>query len=92
MNRIKVLIVDDSAFYRQTLTGILKSSPRLDVIGTVPNGSEAIRFVSRSKPDVITLDLEMPTMDGFTFLRWLMTNMPIPVVVISSRSESNNVF
>ena len=92
MNRIKVLIVDDSAFYRQTLMGILKSSPNLDVIGAVPNGSEAIRFVSRSKPDVITLDLEMPTMDGFTFLRWLMTNMPLPVVVISSRSESNNVF
>ncbi|MBI3597482.1 MAG: chemotaxis response regulator protein-glutamate methylesterase [Nitrospirae bacterium] len=92
MNRIKVLIVDDSAFYRQTILGILKTSPRLDVIGAVPNGSEAIRFVSRSKPDVITLDLEMPTMDGFTFLRWLMTNMPLPVVVISSRSESNNVF
>jgi len=92
MNRIKVLIVDDSAFYRQTLMGILKSSPHLDVIGAVPNGSEAIRFVSRSKPDVITLDLEMPTMDGFTFLRWLMTNMPLPVVVISSRSENNNVF
>ncbi|HET6464669.1 MAG TPA: chemotaxis response regulator protein-glutamate methylesterase [Nitrospiria bacterium] len=92
MNRIKVLIVDDSAFYRQTLTGILKTSPHLDVVGAVPNGSEAIRFVSRSKPDVITLDLEMPTMDGFTFLRWLMANMPLPVVVISSRSESNNVF
>lgn len=92
MNRIKVLIVDDSAFYRQTLLGILKASPRLEVLGTVPNGSEAIRFVSRTKPDVITLDLEMPTMDGFTFLRWLMTNMPLPVVVISSRSESNNVF
>lgn len=92
MNRIKVLIVDDSAFYRQTIMGILKSSPQLDVIGAVPNGSEAIRFLSRSKPDVITLDLEMPTMDGFTFLRWLMTNLPLPVVVISSRSENNNVF
>lgn len=56
------------------------------------NGNEAIRFVTRSKPDVITLDLEMPMMDGFTFLRWLMTNAPIPVVVISSRSESNNIF
>jgi two-component system, chemotaxis family, protein-glutamate methylesterase/glutaminase len=92
MERIKVLVVDDSAFYRQTISGILKTSPRLEVIGTVPNGSEAIRFVSATRPDVITLDLEMPTMDGFTFLRWLMSNMPIPVVVITSRSESGNVF
>ena len=92
MERIKVLVVDDSAFYRQTISGILKTSPRLSVVGTVSNGSEAIRFVGRTPPDVITLDLEMPTMDGFTFLRWLMTNMPIPVVVISSRSESSNVF
>ncbi|MBI3610091.1 MAG: chemotaxis response regulator protein-glutamate methylesterase [Nitrospirae bacterium] len=92
MNRIKVLIIDDSAFYRQTIAGFLKAVPRFEVIGTVPNGSEAIRFISRSKPDVITLDLEMPTMDGFTFLRWLMANEPIPVVVISSRSESSNVF
>jgi two-component system, chemotaxis family, protein-glutamate methylesterase/glutaminase len=92
MERIKVLVIDDSAFYRQTISGMLKTSPRLEVIGTVPNGSEAIRFVSGSRPDVITLDLEMPTMDGFTFLRWLMTNMPIPVVVISSQSGSENVF
>jgi two-component system, chemotaxis family, protein-glutamate methylesterase/glutaminase len=92
MERIKVLVIDDSAFYRQTISGMLKTSPRLDVIGTVPNGSEAIRFVSGSRPDVITLDLEMPTMDGFTFLRWLMSNRPIPVVVISSQSGSDNVF
>ena len=92
MDRIKVLVVDDSAFYRQTISGILKTSSRLEVIGTASNGSDAIRFVTRSRPDVITLDLEMPMMDGFTFLRWLMTNAPIPVVVISSRSESNNVF
>jgi two-component system chemotaxis response regulator CheB len=92
MDRIKVLVVDDSAFYRQTIAGMLKSSARLDVVGTVANGNEAIRFITRSSPDVITLDLEMPMMDGFTFLRWLMTNKPLPVVVISSRSGSNNVF
>ncbi|MBI3811488.1 MAG: chemotaxis response regulator protein-glutamate methylesterase [Nitrospirae bacterium] len=92
MDRIKVLVVDDSAFYRQTIAGILKSSDRMEVVGTASNGGEAIRFITRSCPDVITLDLEMPMMDGFTFLRWLMTNKPLPVVVISSRSESNNVF
>jgi two-component system chemotaxis response regulator CheB len=92
MKQIKVLVVDDSAFYRQTIAGMLKSSARLEVVGTVSSGSDAIRFVTRSRPDVITLDLEMPMMDGFTFLRWLMTNNPIPVVVISSRSKSNNVF
>jgi len=83
MDRIKVLVVDDSAFYRQTISGMLKTSPRLEIIGAVSNGSEAIRFLAHTTPDVIALDLEMPMMDGFTFL---------PVVVISSRSESENVF
>lgn len=89
--RKKVLVVDDSAFYRQTITGILKDDSRFDVIGTAANGSEAIQFLSHEVPDVITLDLEMPQMDGFTFLRWIVANKPLPVVVISSLSESNNI-
>jgi two-component system, chemotaxis family, protein-glutamate methylesterase/glutaminase len=89
---VKVLIVDDSAFYRQTFLGMLRSVREIEVIGTAPDGLEAMRFLSHTKPDVITLDLEMPRMDGFTFLRWLMANNPIPVVVISSRSEKSNVF
>lgn len=84
-------MVDDSAFYRQTLSGFLKEDPRIEVVGAVSDGGEAIRFIGQNHPDVITLDLEMPKMDGFTFLRWLMANDPIPVVVVSSRSEANQV-
>ena len=91
MGKVKILVVDDSAFFRQSIAEILRNHPGFDVIGTVPNGSEAIRFISKTRPDVITLDLEMPTMDGFTFLRWLMAAHSIPVVVISSRSEGQNV-
>jgi two-component system, chemotaxis family, protein-glutamate methylesterase/glutaminase len=91
-HRIKVLVVDDSAFFRQTFSDMLKTSSGIKVVGTAADGTEAIRFLSAEEVDVITLDLEMSRMDGFTFLRWLMTNHPLPVVVVSSRSESNNVF
>ncbi|HEX9757414.1 MAG TPA: chemotaxis response regulator protein-glutamate methylesterase [Nitrospiria bacterium] len=90
--KIKVLVVDDSAFYRQSIISMLKAFPDIEVIGSVANGHEAMRFVLKEKPDVITLDLEMPEMDGFTFLRWLMRNAPIPVLVISSQSEAASVF
>jgi two-component system, chemotaxis family, protein-glutamate methylesterase/glutaminase len=92
MKRVRVLIVDDSAFYRQAIAGMLKSSPYVEVVGSVTDGSEAIKALPLLKPDVITLDLNMPNMDGFTFLRWLMVNKPMPVLVISSQSESTNVF
>jgi len=90
--KIKVLVVDDSAFYRQSIISMLKTFPDIGVIGSVANGNEAMRFVIKEKPDVITLDLEMPEMDGFTFLRWLMRNEPIPVLVISGQSEAASVF
>jgi len=92
MKRVRVMIVDDSAFYRQAIANILRSSDHLEVVGSVANGSEAIKSLPLLKPDVITLDLDMPNMDGFTFLRWLMVNQPMPVLVISSHSENNNVF
>ena len=92
MKRVRVMIVDDSAFYRQAITDMLKSSPYVEVAGSVTDGSEAIQALPLLKPDVITLDLSMPRMDGFTFLRWLMVNKPMPVLVVSSHSESTNVF
>ena len=91
MTPVKVLIIDDSAFYRRSIAEILKKDLRFVVMKTVGNGSEAIQFMAKERPDVITLDLEMPVMDGFTFLRWVMSNRPIPVVVISSRSEGPNI-
>lgn len=90
--KIRVVVVDDSAFYRRTITEILNLSGQIEVVRGAYNGLDAIRAVSDSSPDVITLDLEMPEMDGFTFLRWLMNNRPIPTLIISSRSEASSVF
>jgi two-component system chemotaxis response regulator CheB len=90
--KVRVMVVDDSAYNRQTIISILQSSPDISVVGRAANGEEALREVLRLRPDVITLDLEMPKMDGFTFLRILMSRQPTPVIVISSYSHRNNVF
>lgn len=88
----KVLIIDDSAFNRRTLTKLFESIPGIEIAGTATDGSEGLKQAAKLKPDLITLDLEMPVMDGFTFLRILMQTNPIPVIVISSRNEDVNVF
>ncbi|MBF0178972.1 MAG: chemotaxis response regulator protein-glutamate methylesterase [Magnetococcales bacterium] len=82
--QIKVLIVDDSAVVRQTLSSILESDPQIKVIGHAPDPFVAAERLKTEIPDVITLDVEMPRMDGITFLRKLMTQHPIPVVMCSS--------
>jgi two-component system, chemotaxis family, protein-glutamate methylesterase/glutaminase len=82
--KIKVLIVDDSAVIRQALSLILGSDQELEVIGTAANPYVAVTKISETLPDVITLDVEMPRMDGITFLRKIMSQHPIPVVIISS--------
>ncbi len=89
---IKVLIVDDSAFNRRSVAQALSASPEVRVVGTAADGEEALRLVSALRPDVITLDLEMPKMDGFTFLRILMSKLPTPVIVVSSYAQKENVF
>lgn len=71
---------------------MLDAEPGIEVIGYAFDGEEALRKAFDLKPDLITLDLEMPRMDGFTFLRILMTNRPTPVIVVSARSEDENVF
>ncbi|HXN06430.1 MAG TPA: chemotaxis response regulator protein-glutamate methylesterase [Nitrospiria bacterium] len=90
--KIKILVVDDSPFARQTISGMVAEAPHMEVIGTAANGLEAIRFIEHALPDIITLDIEMPEMNGFTFLNWLMKNRPLPVLVVSSRTDSQNVF
>ncbi|MCB2195223.1 MAG: chemotaxis response regulator protein-glutamate methylesterase [Bacteroidetes bacterium] len=82
--KIKVLIVDDSAVVRQSLAEIVKSDPDLDVMGTASDPYMAAKKIRNEVPDVITLDIEMPRMDGLTFLRKIMSQHPIPVVIISS--------
>ncbi len=89
---IQVLVVDDSSFSRKIITKILESIPDVRVIDTATDGQDALKKVVRSKPDLITLDLHMPLMDGFTFLRWVMTTMPTPVIVVSSQEAGENVF
>jgi two-component system chemotaxis response regulator CheB len=81
---LRVLVVDDSVFNRRSIAQIFAESDRASVIGNAADGEEALRLVQALKPDVITLDLEMPKMDGFTFLRILMSKMPTPVIVVSS--------
>lgn len=84
MRKYKVLIVDDSAVVRQTLQAILSSDPEIEVIGTASDPFFAAKKISQEVPDVITLDVEMPRMDGLTFLKKIMSQHPIPVVIISS--------
>ncbi len=85
--KIRVLVVDDSAVVRQVLTEILNSDPDIEVMGTAGDPYIAARKMQKEAPDVITLDIEMPRMDGLTFLRKIMTQHPIPVVIISSLTK-----
>src|SRR5262249_38688628 len=89
---IKALVVDDSAYNRVTLSRMLAADSRIEVVATANNGEEAIKHVIRYAPDVITLDLEMPVMDGFAFLRWLMQSKPTAVIAVSSRTSDRSVF
>ena len=88
--KIRVLIVDDSASVRQTLTDILASDPEIEVMGTAGDPFVAAQRIQQEVPDVITLDVEMPRMDGITFLRRLMAQRPVPVVICSSLAEAGS--
>jgi len=88
--KIRTLIIDDSASVRQTLSNILASDPDIEVIGTASDPFVAARRIHDEVPDVITLDVEMPHMDGITFLRKLMSQRPVPVVMCSSLTEEGS--
>ncbi len=85
---IKVLVVDDSAVVRQVMSGILEREPGIRVIGTAPDPLFALERMKKEWPDVITLDVEMPRMDGVTFLKKLMAERPTPVVICSSLAQA----
>jgi two-component system chemotaxis response regulator CheB len=89
MNKIRVLIIDDSLLIRKVLTEILSSSPDIEVVGDAEDPLYAREMIKELNPDVLTLDIEMPRMDGITFLRNLMRLRPMPVVMISALTESN---
>lgn len=90
MKKIKVLVVDDSAIVRQTLTDLLSSDPSIEVIATAANPFVAVEKIREEVPDVITLDVEMPKMDGLTFLQKIMSQHPIPVVICSSLTANGS--
>lgn len=87
MSKIKVLIVDDSALVRQVMTEVLNSDPGIEVIGTAQDPYDAREKIKKLKPDVLTLDVEMPKMDGITFLSNLMRLHPLPVVMVSTLTQ-----
>lgn len=85
--KVKVLIVDDSALIRSLLTEIINSQPDMEVVGTAPDPLVARELIKKTNPDVLTLDVEMPRMDGLEFLEKLMRLRPMPVLMVSSLTE-----
>lgn len=89
----KILIVDDSAYTRQMIKKMIEEEAAgLEVVGIAADGIDAMAKTMRLKPDIITLDFEMPEMDGFSFLRWLMKERPTPVIMVSSYNDTKTVF
>ncbi len=85
--KTRVLVVDDSAFMRSILSSALKGAMDIEVIGTAPDGAIALRKIQTLRPDVITLDVEMPGMTGFEVLTWVMKECPTPIVMVSTRTQ-----
>ncbi|WP_349410517.1 chemotaxis response regulator protein-glutamate methylesterase [Pseudalkalibacillus sp. SCS-8] len=88
MNKIKVLVVDDSAFMRKILTDLLQDDRSIEVVGTARNGQDALEKIPRFNPDVITLDVEMPVMDGLETLKEIIRLHGLPVIMVSSVTQS----
>ncbi|HEY5522065.1 MAG TPA: chemotaxis response regulator protein-glutamate methylesterase [Desulfuromonadaceae bacterium] len=92
MKKIRIVVVDDSAFSRRSITRMLEGLDSVEVVGYAINGEEGIQKIIALKPDLVTLDLEMPKMDGFTLLRILTIRFSLPVIVISALSGADKVF
>jgi two-component system chemotaxis response regulator CheB len=88
--KLRVLVVDDSALVRKAISDALGQDPEIEVVGTACDPYVAREKIVRLQPDVLTLDLEMPRMDGLTFLRILMQHHPLPVVVVSSLTQAGS--
>jgi len=92
LKSVRVLIIDDSAYSRQTIKRILEKIPNIEVVGVAFDGQDGMAKILKLKPDVVTLDLEMPKMDGFTLLRWITRETPLPVIIVSAYGDEANVF
>lgn len=84
MSKIRVLVVDDSALMRKVISDMLNEDPDIEVIGTARDGYDAIKKIHELKPDVVTLDIEMPKLDGINTLGYIMSETPLPVIMLSS--------
>ncbi|MBQ7192772.1 MAG: chemotaxis response regulator protein-glutamate methylesterase [Synergistaceae bacterium] len=87
MGRVRVLVVDDSALMRQFISDILRSDPRIEVVGTARDGKDAVMQVKALEPDVVTMDVEMPVMSGLEALSEIMRTRPVPVVMVSTTTQ-----
>ena len=85
--KIRVLVVDDSALMRQFISDILRSDPRIEVAGTARDGKDALAQIRAIKPDIVTMDVEMPNMDGLKALEEIMKTNPIPVIMVSTMTQ-----
>lgn len=89
MPRIRVLVVDDSALMRKLISDMLSDSPDIEVIGRAINGQDAVEKVTRLMPDVVTMDIEMPVLDGLNALGYIMSECPTPVIMLSTESSAD---
>jgi Chemotaxis response regulator containing a CheY-like receiver domain and a methylesterase domain len=85
---VKVLVVDDSSFFRRRVTEIVNQDPLLEVVDTAVNGKEAIEKALSLRPDVITMDIEMPVLDGISAVREIMAKCPTPILMFSSLTQA----
>ncbi|WNB90383.1 chemotaxis response regulator protein-glutamate methylesterase [Bacillus sp. NEB1478] len=88
MKQISVLIVDDSAFMRKLIKDFLNEDPRITVLDTARNGEEAVKKTIQLKPDVVTMDVEMPVLDGIEAVREIMNRSPVPIIMLSSTTKA----
>lgn len=87
---IKVLVVDDSPFMRRAITRMITSEPGIDIVGQATNGAEALSLIAELRPDVVTMDIEMPVMDGLTALKRIMAERPLPVIMMSTLTQTGS--
>jgi len=87
MKQYGVLVVDDSSFMRRCISLILEKDPQFFIIGIARNGIDAIEKIQRLRPDLVTMDVEMPEMDGISALKEIMASYPVPVVMLSNHTE-----
>lgn len=88
---VRVLIVDDSATAREAITAILQTEPRISIVGEAADGEQAVAMAAELKPDVITMDINMPQMDGHSATRAIMAKTPTPIVVVTSVTQEEMV-